>query len=99
MKCRIELVAVATIVLLVIVRCFYPVRMPNLLNSPSNLTRDMIIRLIDDPVNPLKTTVYVITPTYQRWTQKADLVRLCSTLNNVKFIHWIVVEDAIAKSE
>ncbi|KAL5106575.1 hypothetical protein TcWFU_001311 [Taenia crassiceps] len=59
----------------------------------------MIIRLINDPVTPRKTTVYVITPTYQRWTQKADLVRLCSTLNNVDFIHWIVVEDAMEKSE
>ncbi|EUB56145.1 putative glucuronosyltransferase sqv-8 [Echinococcus granulosus] len=99
MKCRIEFVAVATTVLLVIVRCFYTVQKPNLHCASYNFTREMILRLINDPVNPLKTTVYVITPTYQRWTQKADLVRLCSTLNNVKFVHWIVVEDATEKSE
>jgi len=37
---------------------------------------------------------YVITATYKRYTQKADLTRLAHSflLNNVK-IHWIIVED------
>lgn len=41
-------------------------------------------------------TVYMITPTYARWTQKADLTRLCQTLMHVRQIHWIVVEDAVS---
>jgi len=43
--------------------------------------------------------VYVITPTYARPTQKADLIRLCYTLRLVPNVHWIVVEDAIAKTQ
>ena len=46
----------------------------------------------DDP------TVYVITPTYARWTQKADLTRLCQTLMHVPNLYWIVVEDSEEKT-
>ena len=41
-----------------------------------------------------KTTIYLITPTYSRYTQKADLTRMSQTLMHVKNIHWVVVEDA-----
>ena len=44
-------------------------------------------------------TIFMITPTYTRWTQKADLVRLCQTLMHVRNLHWIVVEDAEQKTE
>eukprot|EP00795_Rhopilema_esculentum_P008240 gene8240-14183_t len=37
--------------------------------------------------------VFAITPTYARFTQKADLVRLSSTLLHVTNLHWILVED------
>ena len=37
-------------------------------------------------------TVYVITPTYKRHTQKADLTRLSQTLLHVPRLHWIVVD-------
>jgi len=40
----------------------------------------------------------MITPTYQRWTQKADLTRLCYTLMQVPQLHWIVVEDSEKKT-
>ena len=43
-------------------------------------------------------TIFMITPTYSRWTQKADLTRLCQTLMHVKNLHWIVVEDADLKT-
>ena len=43
--------------------------------------------------------IYMITPTYARWTQKADLSRLCFTLMHIPNLHWIVVEDAEAKSD
>ncbi|CAH1731333.1 galactosylgalactosylxylosylprotein 3-beta-glucuronosyltransferase P-like [Aphis gossypii] len=43
-------------------------------------------------------TVYVITPTYRRPEQVADLTRLAQTLMLVRDIHWLVVEDSNAKS-
>ncbi len=43
--------------------------------------------------------IYMITPTYSRWTQKADLTRLCYTLMQVPNLHWIVVEDSEKKTE
>jgi len=43
-------------------------------------------------------TIYAITPTYARWTQKADLTRLSQTLLHLPNFHWIVVEDATEKS-
>ena len=50
------------------------------------------------PQNGPLSTVYVITPTYERVTQKADLLRLCYTLMNVPKVHWIVVEDSARKT-
>ena len=41
----------------------------------------------------------MITPTYARWTQKADLTRLCQTLMHVPSLHWIVVEDSEGKTD
>lgn len=43
-------------------------------------------------------TVYVITPTYKRHTQKADLTRLSQTLLHIPRLHWIVVEDSEEKT-
>jgi len=43
-------------------------------------------------------TIYAITPTYARWTQKADLTRLSQTLMHVPNLHWIVVEDSDKKT-
>jgi len=38
--------------------------------------------------------IYIITPTYARPVQKAELTRLQNTLKHVSSLHWIVVEDA-----
>ncbi|XP_078391046.1 galactosylgalactosylxylosylprotein 3-beta-glucuronosyltransferase 3 isoform X1 [Cetorhinus maximus] len=43
--------------------------------------------------------IYVITPTYARLVQKAELVRLSQTFLHVKKFHWIVVEDAANRSK
>ena len=43
--------------------------------------------------------IYVITPTYRRPEQMAELVRLAQTLLHVPAIHWIVVEDADSLSK
>jgi len=44
-------------------------------------------------------TIYVITPTYTRFTQKADLTRLSQTFLHVPKLHWIVVEDSDNKTD
>ena len=49
-----------------------------------------------DPTIPV---IYLITPTYARMEQKAELTRLSHTFLHVRNIHWIVVEDADSKSE
>ena len=42
--------------------------------------------------------IIMITPTYTRWTQKADLTRLYQTLLHVNELTWIVVEDSDSKT-
>ena len=42
--------------------------------------------------------IYVVTPTYARVVQKADLTRLANTLLHVRRLHWIVVDDAASKA-
>jgi len=42
--------------------------------------------------------IYVITPTYQRVEQIAELLRLGQTLLHIPSLHWIVVEDSISLS-
>lgn len=43
-------------------------------------------------------TIYAITPTYSRFVQKAELVRLSHTFLLVPNIHWIIVEDSDHKT-
>ncbi|KAL7880254.1 hypothetical protein SRHO_G00025080 [Serrasalmus rhombeus] len=43
-------------------------------------------------------TIYVITPTYARLVQKAELTRLSQTFLHVPQLHWILVEDAPHKT-
>ena len=45
------------------------------------------------------TPLYLITPTYTRLTQKADLTRLSHTLMHLQNILWILVEDSSSQSE
>ncbi|TDG99869.1 hypothetical protein EPR50_G00198600 [Perca flavescens] len=47
---------------------------------------------------PAKPTVFVITPTYARLVQKAELTRLSQTFLHVPQLHWIVVEDSPHKT-
>ncbi|KAK3595647.1 hypothetical protein CHS0354_026852, partial [Potamilus streckersoni] len=44
-------------------------------------------------------TVFVVTPTYTRNSQKSELTMLCNTLRNIYFLRWIVVEDSKSKSD
>ena len=43
-------------------------------------------------------SIFAITPTYNRLTQKVDLTSLCYTIENVPNFIWIVVEDSDHKS-
>lgn len=43
--------------------------------------------------------IYVITPTYARYVQKAELTRLSQTLMLVPNVHWILVEDSDRESD
>jgi galactosylgalactosylxylosylprotein 3-beta-glucuronosyltransferase 3 len=45
------------------------------------------------------TTIYIITPTYYRLSQKADLTRMANTLRLVTDIFWLLVEDADQTSD
>ncbi|KAK7909568.1 hypothetical protein WMY93_014252 [Mugilogobius chulae] len=47
---------------------------------------------------PALNTIYVITPTYSRLVQKAELTRMSQSLLHVPALHWILVEDAPQKS-
>lgn len=44
-------------------------------------------------------TIYIITPTHTRLTQKAEITRMYHTLLHVPQVHWIVVEDSNKKTE
>jgi hypothetical protein len=43
-------------------------------------------------------TVFAVTPTYTRHTQKVDLTSLCYTIQQVPKLLWIVVEDSLQKT-
>lgn len=46
------------------------------------------------PPNGAPPFIYVVTPTYTRREQTAELTRLAQTLVHVKNIHWVVAEDS-----
>ena len=62
------------------------------------------VLISDDSIAPpnrrkLPPPIYMVTPTYTRWTQKADLTRLAQTLMHVPNLHWILVEDSEEKTK
>ncbi len=44
------------------------------------------------------TSVFVVSPTYHRTTQKVDLTSMCYTLTLVPKLTWIVIEDASGRT-
>jgi len=44
-------------------------------------------------------TIFIITPTYARPTQKVDLTSMCHTLMHVPKVMWIIIEDADQKTD
>ena len=61
------------------------------------------VSIFDDPqltesVNASFPTLFAITPTHMRLTQKVDLTSLCQMLMSVPQLVWIVVEDSDMKN-
>ncbi|XP_042355527.1 galactosylgalactosylxylosylprotein 3-beta-glucuronosyltransferase 1-like [Plectropomus leopardus] len=50
------------------------------------------------PWSDILPPIYIITPTYSRPVQKAELTRLSNTLLHVPNLHWILVEDSQRRS-
>ncbi|KAK7576631.1 hypothetical protein V9T40_012917 [Parthenolecanium corni] len=48
--------------------------------------------------SPTPPTIYVITPTYRRPEQMAELTRLSQTLMHVEKLIWLLIEDAVTTS-
>jgi len=46
-----------------------------------------------------QNVIYIVTPTYRRPEQQAELTRLAQTLMHVPNIYWLLIEDAKEKSE
>lgn len=44
-------------------------------------------------------SIFAITPTYARYTQKVDLVSLCQTIMHIPNFVWVVIEDAERKTK
>jgi len=71
-----------------------------ILNSLNYINKCNVIKKHNDkPIQASSPVIFAITPTYARWTQKADLVRLSQTLLHIKNFHWVVIEDAAIKSK
>lgn len=52
------------------------------------------------PITSQKTRpIYIITPTYRRAEQIAELTRMAQTLMHVQNLHWLVIEDAENKTQ
>ncbi len=58
----------------------------------------MYIHQRPPPWSDTLPTLHVITPTYSRPVQKAELTRLTNTFLHVPNLHWLVVEDSEQKT-
>ena len=59
---------------------------------PTNFSR---AKVEGDTTSP---TLFVVTATYTRYTQRADLITVCHTLMLVPNVVWIVIEDSYSKT-
>lgn len=79
-------------------RCNSKVEGKENLGPPSNSERVEAGVKPHDGSHGNDVTLFAVTPTYTRYTQKVDLTSLCYTLEKVSNVIWIVVEDAVAKT-
>ena len=85
----------STFIMAVVCVCCYCLLWKSILLSCNSQSSNNLLGSTDLPVTDRSTkTIYVITPTYKRVTQKVDLTSMCHTLMNVPDLVWIVIEDA-----
>ncbi|XP_068736740.1 galactosylgalactosylxylosylprotein 3-beta-glucuronosyltransferase 3-like [Montipora capricornis] len=65
-------------------------------NRIRSLSKEKRNTIQDDASFP---TVFVVTPTFKRYVQKAELTRISQAFKLVKKLHWIVVEDSVKKTD
>ena len=53
----------------------------------------------DSTNSSMLPTIFAVTPTYARHTQRVDLTSLCHTLMHVPNLVWLVVEDSVNKTK
>lgn len=58
------------------------------------LTSTCFDNVSGDSIDPQVNVIYVVTPTYSRREQTAEMTRLGQTLLHVKNLIWIVAEDS-----
>jgi hypothetical protein len=68
-------------------------------DSEDKLHKCRLLKPFPKPLNASLPTIYLITPTYDRIEQKAELTRLYYTFLHVPNIHWILVEDSETKTD
>ena len=61
-------------------------------------SQDIFLK-VDLSRNERKDRLYLITPTYPRFEQIAELTRLGQTLQHIQNLTWIVAEDAKQPTE
>lgn len=64
----------------------------------NNVLKDRLKLTHNTQANFNLPTVFVVTPTFKRFVQKAELTRLSQAFKPVKNLHWIVVEDSVNKT-
>ncbi|XP_070500308.1 galactosylgalactosylxylosylprotein 3-beta-glucuronosyltransferase P isoform X1 [Chironomus tepperi] len=64
-------------------------------NNHSPILNTNSVKSFTSSINPNLPPIYIITPTYRRPEQLAELTRLGYTLKHVPNIFWLVVEDAV----
>ena len=67
--------------------------------SISTCLQEKASERLDTSLDVSVPMLYVITPTFPRSTQVADLTRLAQALNNIPNVTWILVEDSTRKTE
>ena len=65
-------------------------------NRIRSLSKEKRNTIQDDASFP---SVFVVTPTFKRYVQKAELTRISQAFKPVKKLHWIVVEDSVKKTD
>jgi len=68
-------------------------------NAEIGALKNKVSRLQQKVQDPSLPVIYVITPTYKRPVQRAELTRLQNVFGLVQNLHWIVVEDASKGSD